>query len=150
MSWRSFPNPNGGGGSLIDAIDLVVPHQANKNMVLTLAEAAGIPGDQIFFNIERVGNTSSASILLAVHDAVQEGRIDRPMRVFAPGFGAGAVGGYVVMRVDPAVVSCSSEDRSLEMANVASGNGNYQRELPRRQGRAGHRGFARHWTRDRT
>jgi 3-oxoacyl-(acyl-carrier-protein) reductase len=94
-------------------------------MVLTLAEAAGIPGDRIFFNIERVGNTSSASILLAVHDAVQEGRIDRPMRVFAPGFGAGAVGGYVVMRVDPAVVSCSSEDRSLEMANVAGGNGNY-------------------------
>jgi len=120
-----LPNPNGGGGSLIDAIDLVVPHQANKNMVLTLAEAAGIPGDRIFFNIERVGNTSSASILLAVHDAVQEGRIDRPMRVFAPGFGAGAVGGYVVMRVDPAVVSCSSEDRSLEMANVAGGNGNY-------------------------
>ncbi len=121
-----IPNPNGGGGSLIDAIDLVVPHQANKNMVLTLAEAAGIPGDRIFFNIERVGNTSSASILLAIHDAVREGRIDRPMRVFAPGFGAGAVGGYVVMQVDPAIVSCNSEDRSLEMANVAGGNGNYR------------------------
>ena len=63
---------------------------------------------------------------MAVHDAVREGRIDRPMRVFAPGFGAGAVGGYVVMRVDPAIVSVNSEDRSLEMANVASGNGNYQ------------------------
>src|ERR1039457_2902207 len=120
-----LPNPNGGSGSLIDAIDLVVPHQANKNMVLTLAEAAGIPGDHIFFNIERVGNTSSASILMAVHDAVREGRIDRPMRIFAPGFGAGAVGGYVVMRVDPAIVSCNSEDRSLEMANVADGNENY-------------------------
>ncbi len=120
-----LPNPNGGGGSLIDAIDLVVPHQANKNMVLTLAEAAGIPGDHIFFNIERVGNTSSASILMAVHDAVREGRIDRPMRIFAPGFGAGAVGGYVVMRVDPAIVSVNSEDRSLEMANVADGNVNY-------------------------
>jgi acetoacetyl-CoA reductase/3-oxoacyl-[acyl-carrier protein] reductase len=121
-----LPNPNGGGGSLIDAIDIVVPHQANKNMVLTLAEAAGIPGDRIFFNIERVGNTSSASILMAVHDAVREGRIDRPMRVFAPGFGAGAVGGYVVMRVDPAIVSCNSDDRSLEMANAAEGNGNFQ------------------------
>ena len=40
------------------------------------------------------------------------------MRVFAPGFGAGAVGGYVVMRVDPAVVSVNSEDRSLAMANA--------------------------------
>jgi len=121
-----LPNPNGGSGSLIDAIELVVPHQANKNMVLTLSEAAGIPGERIFFNIERVGNTSSASILMAVHDAVREGRIDRPMRVFAPGFGAGAVGGYVVMRVDPAVVSCNSEDRSPEMANVADGDGNYR------------------------
>jgi 3-oxoacyl-[acyl-carrier-protein] synthase III len=121
----TLPNPNGGVGSLIDAIELVVPHQANKNMVLTLAEAAGIPGDHIFFNIERVGNTSSASILMAVHDAVREGRIDHPMRIFAPGFGAGAVGGYVVMRVDPAIVSVNSEDRSLEMANVADGNENY-------------------------
>lgn len=122
-----LPNPNGGGGALIDAIDLVVPHQANKNMVLTLSEAAGIPGDRIYFNIEQVGNTSSASILMAMHDAVVEGRIDRPMRVFAPGFGAGAVGGYVVMRVDPAVVSrSSSKDRSLEMANIANGNGHYK------------------------
>jgi 3-oxoacyl-(acyl-carrier-protein) reductase len=120
-----LPGPNG-DGPLIDAIELVVPHQANKTMVLTLAEAAGIPGDRIFFNIERVGNTSSASILMAVHDAVREGRIDRPMRIFAPGFGAGAVGGYVVMRVDPAIVSISSQDRSLEMANVAEGDGNYQ------------------------
>src|SRR5271169_347733 len=120
-----LPGPNG-DGPLIDAIELVVPHQANKTMVLTLAEAAGIPGERIFFNIERVGNTSSASILMAVHDAVREGRIDRPMRIFAPGFGAGAVGGYVVMRVDPAVVSCNSEDRSPEMANVADGDGNYR------------------------
>jgi acetoacetyl-CoA reductase/3-oxoacyl-[acyl-carrier protein] reductase len=95
-------------------------------MVLTLAEAAGIPGDQIFFNIEHVGNTSSASILMAVYDAVREGRIDRPMRIFAPGFGAGAVGGYVVMRVDPAIVNMNAEDRSSEMTNAASGNGNYQ------------------------
>jgi len=120
-----LPGPNG-NGPLIDAIELVVPHQANKNMVLTLAEEAGIKGENIFFNIERVGNTSSASILMAVHDAVREGRIDRPMRIFAPGFGAGAVGGYVVMRVDPAIVSVGTEDRSLEMASVAGGDGNYQ------------------------
>jgi hypothetical protein len=43
-------------------------------------------------------------VVLANRDAVREGRISRPTRVFAPGFGAGAVGGYVVMRVDPAVV----------------------------------------------
>ena len=68
------------------------------------------------------------------------------MRVFAPGFGAGAVGGYVVMRVDPAIVSVNSEDRSLEMANVASGDGNYQRDFADRESRAGDRRLARHWT----
>jgi 3-oxoacyl-[acyl-carrier-protein] synthase III len=119
-----LPSPNGNGGTMIDAVDIVVPHQANKNMVLTLAEAAGIPGERIFFNIERVGNTSAASILMAVHDAVKEGRIDRPMRVFAPGFGAGAVGGYVIMRVDPAVVSVNAENRSQAMASAANANGN--------------------------
>ena len=117
---KSLPHPDGGRGTLMDAVDLVVPHQANKNMVLDLAEAAGVAADHLYFNIERVGNTSSASILLAIHDAVREGRIDRPMRVFAPGFGAGAVGGYVVMRVDPAVVHCNSEERNTSMEN----NGN--------------------------
>src|SRR5574341_563533 len=100
----ALPHPDGNGGTLLDAIDLVVPHQANETMVVSLAQAAGIPPEHLYFNINRVGNTSAASILLAIRDAVREGRIDRPMRVFAPGFGAGAVGGYVVMRVDPAIV----------------------------------------------
>jgi 3-oxoacyl-[acyl-carrier-protein] synthase III len=114
---RALPHPDGGKGTLMDAIDLVVPHQANKNMVLDLAKAAGVAADHLYFNIERVGNTSSASILLAIHDAVREGRIDRPMRIFAPGFGAGAVGGYVVMRVDPAIVHCNSQERNTSMEN---------------------------------
>ncbi len=101
---RSLPHPEGGPGTLKDAIDLVVPHQANQTMVVSLAQAAGLAPEQLYFNIARVGNTSAASILLAIRDAVREGRIDRPMRVFAPGFGAGAVGGYVVVRVDPGVV----------------------------------------------
>jgi acetoacetyl-CoA reductase/3-oxoacyl-[acyl-carrier protein] reductase len=122
---KTLPHPDGGAGTLMDSIDLVVPHQANKNMVLDLATAAGVAADHLYFNIERVGNTSSASILLAIHDAVREGRIDRPMRVFAPGFGAGAVGGYVVMRVDPAVVQCNVQERNKSMENIGSnGNGN--------------------------
>jgi len=123
---KALPHPDGGEGSLMDAIDLVVPHQANKTMVTDLARAAGVEPDQLYFNIQRLGNTSSASILLAIHDAVREGRINRPQRVFAPGFGAGAVGGYVVMRVDPAIVCCNSQERSTDMENNGSGgqNGN--------------------------
>jgi 3-oxoacyl-[acyl-carrier-protein] synthase III len=102
---RALPHPDGTPGSLLDANDLVVPHQANKTMVVSLARAAGVAPERLYFDIERVGNTSSASIPIALHDAVREGIIDRPMRVFAPGFGAGAVGGYVVLRVDPAVIA---------------------------------------------
>jgi 3-oxoacyl-[acyl-carrier-protein] synthase III len=102
---RGLPHPDGQPGSLLDAIDLVVPHQANKTMVLGIAQAAGIAPERLYFDIERVGNTSSASIPIALYDAVRDGVLDRPKRVFAPGFGAGAVGGYVVLRVDPAIIA---------------------------------------------
>lgn len=101
---RSIPGIHG-GDKMIDDIDLVVPHQANKTMVTELAVEAGLSPDQLYFNIQRVGNTSAASIPLAIHDAVVEGVIDKPMRLFAPGFGAGAVGGYSVLRIDPAIVA---------------------------------------------
>ena len=50
-----------------------------------------------------------ASIPLAIHDAVRDGVIRRPMRIFTPGFGAGAVAGYAVLRIDPAVVALASD-----------------------------------------
>ena len=99
------PDPQGAASSVWDTIELVVPHQANKTMVINLAEKAGLSADKLYFNIEQVGNTSAASIPLAIADAVEEKVIDRPTRVFAPGFGAGAVGGYAVLRVDPAIVA---------------------------------------------
>ena len=102
---RSRPHPDGRSGSLLDAVDLVVPHQANRSMVTELAAEAGVEADRLYFNIERVGNTSSASIPLAIHDAVHDGVIDRPMRLFTPCFGAGAVGGYTVIQLDPAIVA---------------------------------------------
>jgi 3-oxoacyl-[acyl-carrier-protein] synthase III len=100
-----LPDPDGRAGSVLESLDMIVPHQANKTMVIQLAERAGVSPDQLYFNIEKVGNTSSASIPLAIHDAVRDGVITAPVRIFAPGFGAGAVAAYTVMRLDPAVVS---------------------------------------------
>jgi 3-oxoacyl-(acyl-carrier-protein) synthase III len=99
------PDPDGAAPTLLDSIDLIVPHQANKAMVIQLAGAAGVKPDQLYFNIETVGNTSAASIPLAIADAKTDGVIKEPLRVFAPGFGAGAVGGYAVLRIDPAVIA---------------------------------------------
>jgi 3-oxoacyl-[acyl-carrier-protein] synthase III len=102
---KALPDPDGIAESLLASIELIIPHQANKTMVVELATAAGVSPAQLYFNIERVGNASSASIPLAIHDAVRDGTISKPTRVFAPGFGAGAVAGYAVMRVDPAVIA---------------------------------------------
>lgn len=99
---RELPGPN--GAAMVDAIDLVVPHQANRTMVVQLATMAGMDEEQLYFNIDRVGNASAASIPIAIHDAVADGVIDRPMRIFTPGFGAGAVAGYAILQIDPDVV----------------------------------------------
>jgi len=101
----ALPDPDGKAGSVLDSIDLIVPHQANMTMVTQLAERAGLSAERLYFNIQKVGNASSASIPLAIHDAVRDGVITEPLRIFAPGFGAGAVAGYAVMRLDPAVVA---------------------------------------------
>jgi 3-oxoacyl-[acyl-carrier-protein] synthase-3 len=108
--------------SLLDSIDLVVPHQANKMMVAKSATAAGLDADDLYFNVEKVGNVSAASIPIAIYDAVQEGVIDRPLRVFTPAFGAGAVGGYTVIRVDPAIVIAEHEAEA-ELLTAPDGNG---------------------------
>jgi hypothetical protein len=72
---RALPGPDG-TGTLFDAIDLVVPHQANQTMVTKLAQEVGLDPARLYFDIKRVGNTSSASIPIAIHDAVREGAID--------------------------------------------------------------------------
>jgi 3-oxoacyl-[acyl-carrier-protein] synthase-3 len=117
---KVLPDPDGVKGSLLESIDLIVPHQANKTMVVDLAKQAGLSEDNLYFNIETVGNASSASIPLAIHDAVRDGVIKVPTRIFAPGFGAGAVAGYCVMRIDPAVVAISPEETATTAAPTQS------------------------------
>ena len=109
---RALPDPDGVAHSLLASVDLIVPHQAKKTMVIDLATGAGLTPDQLYFNIERVGNASSASIPLAIHDAVRDGVITGPTRIFAPGFGAGAVAGYAILRIDPAVMAPDLEVES--------------------------------------
>lgn len=107
---------NGHPGSAWDTVELVVPHQANKTMIINLAAKAGLSEDRLYFNIEKMGNTSSASIPIALADAVAEGVISRPTMIFAPGFGAGAVAGYSVMRIDPAIVAPAAPGSPLPSA----------------------------------
>ena len=113
---------------LLDTIDLVVPHQANRTMVTKLAGGVGLPPQKLYFNIANVGNTSAASIPIAIADAVREGVIHRPSRIFAPGFGAGAVAGYAVMRIDPAIVAPELQsDTVMASSSVASAEALHER-----------------------
>jgi 3-hydroxy-3-methylglutaryl CoA synthase len=114
-----LPDPDG-ATSLLASIDLIVPHQAHKTMVVQLAERAGLSADQLYDDIETVGNASAASIPLAIHHAVRDGVISQPLRVFAPGFGAGAVAGYAVMRIDPSVVAVSAPPNPSVQTNSSA------------------------------
>lgn len=103
-------DPDRADRSLLDAVDLVVPHQANRTMLTRLAAEAGLACEKLYFNIHRVGNLSSASVPVAMADAVREAVIRKPARVFAPCFGAGAVAGYALMRLDPRIVAVRGRD----------------------------------------
>ena len=98
------------------------PPPGQQSMVAKSATAAGLDGDDLYFDVETVGNVSAASIPIAIHDAVRDGVIDRPMRVFTPAFGAGAVGGYTVIRVDPAIVVPEGAEEG-ELLTAAPGSG---------------------------
>ena len=79
-------------------IDLLIPHQANLRIIEATAKHAGIAMDRVFVNLDRYGNTSSASIPLALVDAVKEGRLKPGMVVMLVSFGAGFAWGSVVLR----------------------------------------------------
>lgn len=81
-----------------DDIDLFVPHQANIRIIDALAKRAGIAKDRVFVNVERYGNTSAASIPIALDEAKRAGRLKRGDVVAAVAFGAGFTWGSTIFR----------------------------------------------------
>jgi 3-oxoacyl-[acyl-carrier-protein] synthase III len=79
-------------------VDLLVPHQANLRIIEATAKHAGIPMSKVMVNVDRYGNTSSASIPLALEQAVTEGRVGPGSVVMFVAFGAGFTWGSAVIR----------------------------------------------------
>ena len=79
-------------------IDLFVSHQANRRIITSAAERLGLPADKVVINIERFGNTTAATIPLALNDAVNAGRLKRGDRVLLASVGAGFTVGAMLMR----------------------------------------------------
>ena len=85
-------------GLTADAIDLVVPHQANQRIISAACQRLGVPEEKAVVTIDRYGNTSSASIPLALVDALESGRLEPGMHVLLTGFGGGMTWASAVLK----------------------------------------------------
>lgn len=81
-----------------DEIDLLVPHQANLRIIESTAKHAGVPMSRVMVNVDRYGNTSSASIPIALDEALRDGRIGEGSLVLLVAFGAGFTWASSVIR----------------------------------------------------
>jgi 3-oxoacyl-[acyl-carrier-protein] synthase III len=79
-------------------IDLLIPHQANMRIIEATARYAGIPMEKVFVNVDRYGNMSSATIPVALDEAVEQGRLKAGDHVLMVAFGAGFTWASTVMR----------------------------------------------------
>ena len=79
-------------------IDLLIPHQANVRIIEATAKHAGIPMEKVYVNVDRYGNTSSASIPMALEEAMAQGRVTEGSTVLLVAFGAGFTWASLVIR----------------------------------------------------
>ena len=85
-------------------VDLIVPHQANIRIIEAVAKGLGLPMTKMFVNVDRYGNTSAASVPIALAEAVNEGRVKVGDKLVFVAFGAGFTSGAVALEwtADPA------------------------------------------------
>jgi len=83
----------------LEDVDWIVPHQANLRIIRSLTRRLGFPSDRVIVNLDRVANTSTASIPIALDEAIRSGRIGPGDVVVMTAFGAGVTYGSVVIRI---------------------------------------------------
>jgi 3-oxoacyl-[acyl-carrier-protein] synthase-3 len=80
-------------------IDLLIPHQANVRIIEATAKHANVSMDKVFVNVDRYGNTSSASIPIALDEAIEQGRVGKGSTVLLVAFGAGFTWASMAVRL---------------------------------------------------
>jgi 3-oxoacyl-[acyl-carrier-protein] synthase-3 len=87
-----------------DDVDLIIPHQANVRIIEAVAKGLDLPMDRLYVNLDKYGNTSAASVPIALAEAVNEGRVRVGDRIVFVAFGAGFTSGAVALEwtADPA------------------------------------------------
>jgi 3-oxoacyl-[acyl-carrier-protein] synthase-3 len=79
-------------------LDLFVSHQANRRIIEAAAERLGLPLEKVVINLERYGNTTAATVPLALADAVRDGRLKQGDLVMLASVGAGFTAGAMLLR----------------------------------------------------
>jgi len=79
-------------------IDWLIPHQANIRIIKSFAKKMKIPMERVIVNLNKYGNTSAASIPMALHEAIKEGKIKKNDIVALAGFGGGLTWGSSIIR----------------------------------------------------
>ncbi|MGE3175008.1 MAG: beta-ketoacyl-ACP synthase III [Planctomycetota bacterium] len=81
-----------------DEIGVIIPHQVNQRIIEAAMDQLSLPMDLVYSNIDRFGNTSAASVPIALSEAVAAGRLRKGKLVVMPAFGAGMAWGHLVLR----------------------------------------------------
>jgi 3-oxoacyl-[acyl-carrier-protein] synthase-3 len=85
-------------GMTIDQIDWLIPHQANLRIIDAVGSHVGIDPKHVIVNVQKTGNTSAATVPIAMDEAIRDGRIKRGQHVLLTVFGAGLTSGSLLMR----------------------------------------------------
>jgi 3-oxoacyl-[acyl-carrier-protein] synthase-3 len=85
-------------GISLDQVKLVIPHQSNERIIRSVCERAGIDQEKAYMNIDRMGNTTAASIPLALREALDKGLVQRGDLVLMLAFGGGLTWGSALLR----------------------------------------------------
>jgi 3-oxoacyl-[acyl-carrier-protein] synthase-3 len=85
-------------GLTVDDLAVMIPHQANRRIIVAAAERLGIPPEKVVINIDRYGNTTAGTIPLATRDAIQQGRLKKGDLVLFAAVGAGYTVGASLWR----------------------------------------------------
>ncbi len=86
-------------GLSVEDVDWVVPHQANMRIITAISSRVGIPMDQFVVNLDRLGNTTAATVPLALDEAIRDGRIKSGDKVLMIVFGGGFTWGATVLEI---------------------------------------------------
>ena len=86
-------------GLTVEDIDLVIPHQANLRIIEAVGERIGVPSEKLYINVDRYGNTSAATVIIALDEALRSKGVNSGDLVLLVTFGAGLTWGASIIRM---------------------------------------------------